>query len=259
MTCELFHAGSDSVDDTTYLGMLLNLSAKPPSPARSGHAAAKPSYVTRPSSRASDAIVSSSLYWLPSSPRSKLKVQGPSSSFSPPGPSMTPSRDTNWVTTSFLMRLQTCVADQTHRALDELRVRRLLRVLEAHPRVEPVACRVLDEDPRGRAVAVLEDRGVDLAADRGDQRDRLGRVDVDRLDEDTEQIACQAGLREGACVLDAPHACLDPDPALPQRPEHVLPAGFGDVHRRVVGLGPSADVLELQPVIGLDPRARRDA
>jgi hypothetical protein len=39
----LFHAGSESVVDTTYFGMPLNLSAKPTSSVRSGHASAKPS------------------------------------------------------------------------------------------------------------------------------------------------------------------------------------------------------------------------
>ena len=40
-TVELVHSGSRSVDDTTYFGMVLNLSANTPS--RSGQAAAKPS------------------------------------------------------------------------------------------------------------------------------------------------------------------------------------------------------------------------
>ena len=41
ITVELFHSGSFSVEETTYLGMLLNLSAN--SPSRDGHASAKPS------------------------------------------------------------------------------------------------------------------------------------------------------------------------------------------------------------------------
>ena len=41
MTVELVHSGSESVDETTYLGMALNLSAN--SPSRDGHASAKPS------------------------------------------------------------------------------------------------------------------------------------------------------------------------------------------------------------------------
>ena len=47
-TVELFQAGSFSVDDTTYLGIELNLSANPNSSVRPGHAAAKPSgYATK--------------------------------------------------------------------------------------------------------------------------------------------------------------------------------------------------------------------
>src|SRR3954467_4392200 len=74
-TVVLFHSGSRSVEETTYLGMLLNLSAK--SPVRDGHASAKPSYVTRPSNSASDSSVSSTLNLLPSSPRSISNVQPP--------------------------------------------------------------------------------------------------------------------------------------------------------------------------------------
>ena len=66
----LFHSGSLSVLETTYLGMLLNLSANPNSSVREGQAAAKPAYVTRPSSSPSAAITSSSLKRSPSSPRS---------------------------------------------------------------------------------------------------------------------------------------------------------------------------------------------
>jgi hypothetical protein len=40
-TVVLFHSGFSSVDETTYLGIVLNLSAN--SPSRDGHAAAKPS------------------------------------------------------------------------------------------------------------------------------------------------------------------------------------------------------------------------
>jgi hypothetical protein len=46
---------------------------------REGQAAAKPSYVTRPSSVTSAPIISSSLNWFPSSPRSYSKVQPPCS------------------------------------------------------------------------------------------------------------------------------------------------------------------------------------
>src|SRR5213080_625975 len=97
-TVELFHSGSDSVDETTYFGMLLNLSAN--SPSLDGHASANPAYVTRPRSKASDAIVSSSLNSLPSSPRSISKLQPPYLKFSdPPGSSTTPSSDANSVMT----------------------------------------------------------------------------------------------------------------------------------------------------------------
>jgi hypothetical protein len=58
-TVVFVHSGLVSVRETTYLGMLLNLSAN--SPSRDGHAAAKPSYVTRPRSCAADARVSSTL------------------------------------------------------------------------------------------------------------------------------------------------------------------------------------------------------
>ena len=40
-TVEFVHSGSFSVEETTYFGMLLNLSAN--SPSRDGHASAKPS------------------------------------------------------------------------------------------------------------------------------------------------------------------------------------------------------------------------
>src|SRR3979409_1968893 len=48
-TVELFHSGSSRVEETTYLGMLLNLSAN--SSSRDGHAFAKPSQGTRPGQR----------------------------------------------------------------------------------------------------------------------------------------------------------------------------------------------------------------
>src|SRR6185295_6058226 len=99
-TVELFHSGSVRVEETTYLGMLLNLSAKPTSSVLDGHAAAKPSYVTRPSSRASDEKTSSTLNLSPSSPRAISKLQPPYLKLSePPGSSTTPSSDTNSVTT----------------------------------------------------------------------------------------------------------------------------------------------------------------
>src|SRR5258706_14459067 len=105
-TTELFQVASASVrvDDTTYLRMLLNLREKSSS-FRDGHALAKPSYVTRPRSRASLAISSSDLNLSPSGPRSYWKVHGPSFGFSPPGPSMPPSTDTNSVITILPIKL----------------------------------------------------------------------------------------------------------------------------------------------------------
>src|SRR5215210_926791 len=97
-TVVFVHCGSRSVEDTTYFGMVLNLSAN--SPSRPGQESAKPSYVLRPSSIASLPIVSSTLNWSPSSPRENAKAQPPClKSSDPPGSSMTPSRDTNSVTT----------------------------------------------------------------------------------------------------------------------------------------------------------------
>src|SRR6266536_2393789 len=97
-TVELFHSGASRVEETTYLGMALNLSAN--SPSLDGQASAKPSYVTRPSNRATDERASSSLNLSPSSPRLISKLQPPYlKSSAPPGSSMTPSSDTNSVTT----------------------------------------------------------------------------------------------------------------------------------------------------------------
>src|SRR3954464_13595601 len=78
--------------------MLLNLSAN--SPSREGHASAKPSYVLRPSSRASAPKVSSILNLSPSSPRENSKLQPPClKSSDPPGSSTTPSSEMNSVMT----------------------------------------------------------------------------------------------------------------------------------------------------------------
>src|SRR5258708_25957702 len=97
-TVELFHSAFSRVEETTYLGMLLNLSAN--SFFMDGQAAAKPSYVTRPSSSASLLRVSSSLNLSPSFPRSILKVQPAClKPTPPPGASITPSSETNSVTT----------------------------------------------------------------------------------------------------------------------------------------------------------------
>src|SRR3954451_6675100 len=102
--CELFHSsGSDSVVEATYFGIELNLSAKPASSVRPGHAAAKPSYVLRPSSSAPLDIVSVVLY-SPTSGLKNLKLQPPCSKFSdPPGSSITPSALMNSVTNTFLI------------------------------------------------------------------------------------------------------------------------------------------------------------
>src|SRR3954447_25414494 len=97
-TVELLHSGLLSVEETTYFGIWLNLSAN--SPSRDGQASAKPSYVTRPSSSAAESMASSSLNLSPSSPRENSKLQPPClKSSAPPGSSTTPSSDTNSVTT----------------------------------------------------------------------------------------------------------------------------------------------------------------
>src|SRR5712691_6623044 len=60
-TCELFHSSFLRVLVATCLGMLLNRSANPSGSLRLGHAAAKPSYVTRHKRSASEEKVSSCL------------------------------------------------------------------------------------------------------------------------------------------------------------------------------------------------------
>ena len=98
-TVELFQSACVRVLETTYLGIAFILSAKPTSSVMPGHALAKPSYVTRPSSSASWPRVSSSLYFIPSGSLN-LNVQPPCRKPSaPPGSSITPSADTNSVTT----------------------------------------------------------------------------------------------------------------------------------------------------------------
>src|SRR3954447_1938929 len=122
ITVELFQSGLSSVAETTYFGMLLNLSAN--SPSRDGHASAKPSKVVRPSSSASADMTSSSLNWSPSGPRSYLNAQPPrSQSSDPPGSSITPSTDTNCETTilpmsppSILVALMTAASAEPHRS-----------------------------------------------------------------------------------------------------------------------------------------------
>src|SRR6266516_3561639 len=101
-TAVLFHSGSLSVDETTYFGIELNLS--PNSPSTCGQTAANDSKVTRPSSWASEAIVSSTLNWFPSEPREKSSVQPTRSNPSVPlGASTTPSTEMYSVTTSLPM------------------------------------------------------------------------------------------------------------------------------------------------------------
>src|ERR671919_684333 len=103
-------------------------------------------------SSASAARVSSSLNWFPSSPRSNSKVQfGYLNSGSPPGASMTPSSDTNSVTTiraaisrSPLLQLVAYrllltpehLHSQTHAARDRLAASHLLgrQTDPCHPR-----------------------------------------------------------------------------------------------------------------------------
>src|SRR5437870_13767928 len=90
--CELFHSSFFRVLEATCLGMLLNRSANPSGSLRLGHAAAKPSYVTRPRRSASEEKVSSCLNFPISS------FQYGNDHFS--GDSTTPSNDTKRVAAS---------------------------------------------------------------------------------------------------------------------------------------------------------------
>src|SRR2546422_6662989 len=86
---ELFHASFFKVLDATNFGMLLNRSANPSGSFRPGQAAAKPSYVTRPRRRASEAKVSTALnFQSASSPNWNVHFSGDST---------TPSNDMNSV------------------------------------------------------------------------------------------------------------------------------------------------------------------
>src|SRR5437867_5049316 len=79
MRCELFHSSFFNVFEATYLGMLLNRSAKPSSSFRPGQAAANPSYVTRPRRSASVARTSANLNFPVSSLQNgKLHLSGAS-------------------------------------------------------------------------------------------------------------------------------------------------------------------------------------
>src|SRR2546421_5046617 len=86
------HSTLSSVEETTYLGMLFIFSANPASSVMDGQAAANPSYVLRPSSKASLACSSASL----NSAASSLK-KGPDQW---PGSSKTPSSDKYSVATT---------------------------------------------------------------------------------------------------------------------------------------------------------------
>src|SRR4051794_6773632 len=103
ITLVFAHVGSVSVEETTYFGIGFILSAKPTSSVIDGQAAAKPSYVRRPSSIASAAINSSNLNLSPSSPRSKRNAHPPRPPSAPPGSSITPSSVTNSETTIVLI------------------------------------------------------------------------------------------------------------------------------------------------------------
>src|SRR5262249_44694145 len=113
----------------------------------------------------------SDLNLFPTSPRANLNGPAASAGASlPAGSPMTPSREMNSVTTSFLMSLVTASLDQTHRSRDELGVRGLLGVLEADARVEATPDRGLDEGPGCRAVAVRQPRSwAQCRIDGGDQ------------------------------------------------------------------------------------------
>src|SRR5439155_20795542 len=103
-TVELFQSGSSRVADTTYFGMLFNLSAN--APVRDGHRAANHSYVRRPISMASAPRASSSAS-LASAGRSLIRPTQPprGKPSSPAGSWMTPSSDTLSLTTIFPMSM----------------------------------------------------------------------------------------------------------------------------------------------------------
>ena len=158
------------MDDTTYFGIELNLSAN--SPSRDGQASAKPWYVTRPSSSASVSIVSSSLNLSPASPRSNSKLQPPYLKPSaPPGSSMTPSSEMNSVTmirampSSFAMAGRTGGADGTQRCA---RISRTAVGSRSAQRLAILRRRLVDDQPcrgrPGRGLAILAEHGVEGAA-----------------------------------------------------------------------------------------------
>src|SRR5215813_6514722 len=111
-----FHSMSVSVRDAPYFGIVFILSANGPcSCSGSGHEAAKPSYVTRPSSSASLAN-SRSVWSLASSSFQYGLVHPPTSAPSvPPGSCMTPSTDTYSAATIFPTRTSTLGAVSLNR------------------------------------------------------------------------------------------------------------------------------------------------
>src|SRR5215475_1634666 len=186
-TCELAQtaSGSVSVEETTYLVEPLNLSAN--SPSREGQCFANSSKVRRPSSIASEPIVSSSLNLSPSSPRSKRNAQPPPSrSSDPPGSSKTPSSVTNSVTTTRAivssfdssLRGRTAGARKTHRPLGGHRsvdrcggVEHALEQLAVAFDLDPVPAPLREQVVEGGRrrleddVGVLRRRGGDLGID----------------------------------------------------------------------------------------------
>ncbi len=98
-------------------------------------------------------------------------------------------------------------------------------------------------------------RGVDLV----DDRDRVAGGDVDGLDEDPRHPVAEAAGGEALGVLDGPHAGLDADAGVEQRPHGLRRAVLGEVDRGVVRGAPARQELEPAPEIGLDPGAGRDA
>src|SRR5262249_16669405 len=113
-----FHSMSVSVRDATYFGIVFILSANGPSSCSgSGHAAAKPSYVTRPSSSAS--LANSRSIWSLASLSSQYGLVHPPTSAPcvPGGSCMTPSTDTYSAATIFPIRTSTLGAVSLNRVL----------------------------------------------------------------------------------------------------------------------------------------------
>src|SRR5271169_6096232 len=101
-TVALLHLGSSSVEDTTYLGRLFNLSAN--APLRDSHRAANHSSLRRPSSRALVRSASSSSTWAHSSRSLPPNWPNQPPSLKPSSPSVswtTPSNETFVLITIF--------------------------------------------------------------------------------------------------------------------------------------------------------------